>query len=349
MSTTGTNSAASELYHALDPWKHEIRVLTVLPRGDDAVEAADIQCLLRTVSLDDEPSYKALSYVWGTDLPSDMITIHGEAIAVRKNLATALQQLQQIYEPLHIWVDAICINQTDNKEKSLQVQMMARIYESCSEASVWLGPAENDSDAAMDRPQQIGQQALEAGILELNPEGGQTLELPFHDLARRERRTLFLPGIAALSKRVYWKRVWVLQEFSVPQHVMLYCGSRKIDATTFGAAFTFLGYITTLWLWRGTFDSELNTLARNFSLSNGPLQLFKIRQRTESLRAGRGLSLIACLQLTHITSPSFLIVLNATNSRDCIYGLLALAADAEKLAIVPNYDIPTAEVYRNTA
>lgn len=114
--------------------------------------------------MDDEPLYTALSYVWGTDKPSTAVLINGKLVLVRKNLAAALRHLRQIDCSLNIWIDAICINQDDKEEKSHQVEMMAKIYKSCVEVLAWLGPADDESDIAMEKFESIGNKAIEAGI-----------------------------------------------------------------------------------------------------------------------------------------------------------------------------------------
>ena len=38
-----------------------------------------------------------------------------------------------------LWADAICINQSDNKEKGIQVNMMGDIYDRATAVLVWLG------------------------------------------------------------------------------------------------------------------------------------------------------------------------------------------------------------------
>ncbi|KAI4926776.1 hypothetical protein J4E85_007071 [Alternaria conjuncta] len=39
----------------------------------------------------------------------------------------------------YFWIDALCINQSDDVEKSLQVQRMGDIYKNAKEVLVWLG------------------------------------------------------------------------------------------------------------------------------------------------------------------------------------------------------------------
>jgi len=48
------------------------------------------------------------------------------------------------------------MNQEDATERSYQVQQMTSIYENAGQVIVWLGPAANDSDLAMDKVRLIG-------------------------------------------------------------------------------------------------------------------------------------------------------------------------------------------------
>jgi hypothetical protein len=45
----------------------------------------------------------------------------------------------------YIWIDALCINQSDNVEKAIQVPLMGSIYTNARQVIVWLG-LEEESD-----------------------------------------------------------------------------------------------------------------------------------------------------------------------------------------------------------
>ena len=71
-----------------------------------------------------ETQYAALSYVWGDPDDLSTILINGATVRIRRNLHAALTWLQQQGLESWIWVDAICINQAHNEEKSWQVGIM---------------------------------------------------------------------------------------------------------------------------------------------------------------------------------------------------------------------------------
>lgn len=76
------------------------------------------------------------------------VLVSGEALAegapailVTPNCATALRRLRasELIRGRGVWVDAICINQSSKEDKSVQVEMMAEVYEKAAAVAVWLG------------------------------------------------------------------------------------------------------------------------------------------------------------------------------------------------------------------
>jgi hypothetical protein len=134
-------------YDSLNLSTSEIRLLTLEPaRFDDD----PILCQLRTFSLSENPRYEALPYVWGNPEQWRTISVNGHAFTATFNLDVTLRHLRHALDPRILWVDAICINQFNKKEKSHQVQLMHHIYASASQVLVWLGESDVDIDRAID-------------------------------------------------------------------------------------------------------------------------------------------------------------------------------------------------------
>jgi hypothetical protein len=55
-----------------------------------------------------------------------------------------------VKEALTIWIDAICINQDDNLERSAQVQIMGSIYQTAKRLRIWLGEHSPNTIAAIE-------------------------------------------------------------------------------------------------------------------------------------------------------------------------------------------------------
>jgi hypothetical protein len=66
------------------------------------------------------------------------------------NLHAALSRLRDHSFERIIWVDAICIDQENLKERIQQVQLMAKIYSNALRVIVWLGEETKDTDRALE-------------------------------------------------------------------------------------------------------------------------------------------------------------------------------------------------------
>lgn len=96
------------------------------------------------VNIDSSRSYETLSYVWGTSKQVEKIFVrHGNnewSVDLTASLQEALLRLRFPDKQRRLWVDQICINQSDKAERSQQVQFMYRVYKHASHVLVWLGP-----------------------------------------------------------------------------------------------------------------------------------------------------------------------------------------------------------------
>jgi len=144
-----------------------IRLLRLFPSQD---EKTPIRCQLFHHSLLGSSRrahpYDALSYVWGN--PDSTKSIHVTRndstseydLLVTDNLHGALTRLR--YETIEriLWIDAVSIDQNNDKEKEHQIQIMSRIYGHATRVFVWLGEREIDSDFAMEQIRLAGSQPL---------------------------------------------------------------------------------------------------------------------------------------------------------------------------------------------
>lgn len=127
-------------YKALDATRKEIRLLHVRPgkRRDGIV------CSLRHVSLVEvpKPDYETISYRWGDATNLASIKLDNAVRQIPASSAAAIRRARHPDTPRILWIDAVCINQKDNKERAQQVAMMGDVY-SCSDGNlVYLGEDE---------------------------------------------------------------------------------------------------------------------------------------------------------------------------------------------------------------
>ncbi|TGO66563.1 hypothetical protein BELL_0947g00020 [Botrytis elliptica] len=117
-----------------------IRLLILHPGTlGSPIQSDLIHTTLRDCRCDIHGNYTALSYVWGDANDTTYIFVDGFQFAVTVNLAAALHDLRDEKRQLRLWADAICINQTNNLERSQQVGLMKEIYSYAQNTVVYLG------------------------------------------------------------------------------------------------------------------------------------------------------------------------------------------------------------------
>jgi len=153
-----------------------IRLLELLPKKDDPEQ---LRAKLREYPLrnieDLSHPYEALSYVWGSENKPRYIVIGDQKLNITQNLYTALQHLQHHSYSRILWIDAICIDQTNLKDKEHQIPFMAEIYAKARCVLVWLGGPEDDGDRALEAiclagessPGLLQEQSIQESILKL--------------------------------------------------------------------------------------------------------------------------------------------------------------------------------------
>ncbi|KAK0638474.1 heterokaryon incompatibility protein-domain-containing protein, partial [Cercophora newfieldiana] len=102
--------------------------------------------------------YTALSYVWGSPDDPEYILLSGDpngdkkGITIRfpvtRNLHAALRSLRMgcDFSGMMLWVDAVCINQTDYVEKEGQLKLMRRVYRQAEEVVAYLPMGDKDQE-----------------------------------------------------------------------------------------------------------------------------------------------------------------------------------------------------------
>lgn len=204
----------------------EIRLLTLLPADnrDDP-----IKCLISRADLDAAPEYKAVSYCWGKRDNPVAITVGDTSLEVTQNLATALGFIRGSWAPATLWVDAVCINQDDDREKETQIPLMGRVYSSAEATICWVA-----TDPTPDKICSVGANLAflsnpEAIPLEVRkmmlsveprsaPEVGQT---DINEVLAQCTEAMVPLVLLKLEGSDYWNRTWIVQEILLSKRVIL--------------------------------------------------------------------------------------------------------------------------------
>jgi len=254
--------------------QNEFRLITLYSRSSSAGkghlqprEQSPISCKVFPKSRDESPYYQALSYTWGDTTDKVSIQVNNEDFPVTRNLRTALEHIRDDNDDITLWIDAISINQADDKEKSEQVAKMKDIYAKALNTRVWLGPADEDSDEAIAELNRIGNLVVKEGLVELRIKIGR-LRMNWDDRNAERYRELekenevrlaglfkeatdnlphtaaFLTSSMKLFSREYWKRVWILQELVVSSKIIFQCGTSNINIDRMYACIIYIPQMT---------------------------------------------------------------------------------------------------------
>src|ERR1700733_12517785 len=85
------------------------------------------------------PPYIAISHRWAAPGNEEIILIDGAPFLVSPNIYNLLVAKRSTFRHVILWIDSICIDQRNSKEKGRQVGMMRRIFEEASCTIGWLG------------------------------------------------------------------------------------------------------------------------------------------------------------------------------------------------------------------
>ncbi|KAJ4363016.1 hypothetical protein N0V83_010134 [Neocucurbitaria cava] len=278
--------------------------------------------------------FQALSYAWGDDEPSYGLllsdisrsnegrpgkdTIEGTIypmdyrfFSVRSNLYQALKRIRRSESCSWIWVDALCIDQTNESETSQQIPMMPDIYYNAWNVIAWLGEEEDGMKEGVDMVPNI----LNLRILDYALRG----EVLDEDILRS------WGPFAKLLRRPWFERRWVIQEVA---------GARRPSVRIGEHILSWVDFADAVELYSDKIDLVQELLSRSYH-SHAIRKLGK----TESFRAMalidlsrkvfrkssdcRVLARLMTLESLVLTTSSFA----ASQPKDVVYALLYLAHD----------------------
>ena len=216
-------------HQPLDLRTTTIRLVEILEPGPNNA----VRCKIRHVTIEAPhaqgsiPDYTCLSYVWGPPEDTEWITVNGKPFEVRRNLfdflqvastwkmrgSEALDTVSKDGTPRldinrciqSLWVDALCIDQSEVLERNHQVQQMGWIYSNAAQVISWLGDNPN----------------LASLLLAISHEGDARELLASEDS--------WLVGLFCYD--VYWKRAWITQEVHLARNLHLLSQDASIPLT----------------------------------------------------------------------------------------------------------------------
>lgn len=306
-----------------EPW---IRLLKINARGLGA------QYELITVQSDDYPPYKAISYAWGDPSNTEVVSIIQENrmgwLKIPVNLSHALRAIQHRTEPVLVWVDSICINQKDSREKTQQLSQIRDVYNKAEQVIIWLGLEKDDSAEAHQLLHGLAHAKLQLG----------------HDTN--------LSSVVSLFDRDYWSRLWVVQEILNARDIVVQCGFLQLPWDDYTqASRLFQAERDTLVkipaLVPGSYDfTRLITSQHRLSplqilIYHGPASISHIQEARELYSDD---SLSCLLHLLRLSRSKL-----ASDPKDRVYGLLGLLPDEVRSKLRVDYLLHVKDIYVDVA
>ncbi|KAF1964474.1 HET-domain-containing protein, partial [Bimuria novae-zelandiae CBS 107.79] len=184
----------------------DIRLLTIYPSSS----GEPLSCHLAHHALGTAPGYEAISYVWGDSSFTHLIFCDGKSVAVTNSLYEVLCRLRQPHEPRIIWIDGVCIDQSNKVERGQQVQLMGDIYREADRVIIWFGAdPEGLAPIVFDRCLRISEQ-------------------DFHGFRLADRLELTGP-MNRFAECSWFERTWVIQELVLAKTAWVIWGKCEIS------------------------------------------------------------------------------------------------------------------------
>ena len=206
--------------------------------------------------IDNAPDFEALSYVWAQvpgrqiiqlyqdDHPEDrglaqnlshrsVRPLHADVtdFAVTSNLFAGLRRLRYPQRLRVLWIDQVCINQSDIQERSAQVSIMRDVYSQAFQVLVWLGDGSPEDDDVMDFVPYFS-----SCLRRLNH--NEAMRYPLYLYGLPNMSMPIWPAFEAFLRKPWFSRVWTAPEVIVSQIAVVLCGSKHVSLELLNKCFS---------------------------------------------------------------------------------------------------------------
>ncbi|RDA84293.1 hypothetical protein CP532_3339 [Ophiocordyceps camponoti-leonardi (nom. inval.)] len=316
--------------------------------GDNPVTGLDLVTYSLTSKI---PPFTALSYVWGD--PADRVTScwsGGKTVSMTRNLSAILQCLTSSMipgsEPFLLWIDALCINQADLKERAEQVKLMNQIYSRANPVLVFLSTTSAPFEVGLNFLRQAAAHPDWHYEPSMQPHLTLSSGLDAHSETLRN-------SVIAIFAAPWWTRVWTVQEFVLSGRVVFRCGDEEMDEATLLAAFESLKTHESSCCWAAR--REANGDSKGYldlpSVANGGLSLYQATMRFDQLHVMRNAQAFDARSL--LGALATFRTRQCVDARDHIFGMLGLDLGSEsrelKARLKVDYTVSPKELFADVA
>ena len=307
-----------------DPLPHAetwIRILILEPGEDEQELKGSLESLL----LEEGIGYNATSYCVGpTEKPHEIKLWKADgyySLPITSSAFAMLRRFRSDTDRRRLWVDAICIDQTNDEEKADQIMLMQKIYTYTERVLIYLGEPDETTPLAIELMTRIYQAVSNTPAdLKLPP-----LEWKrYHNMPPVTDPESWEP-LKDFFCRPWFSRKWTIQECVLPAKATFYCG-------TWEAEWEYMNVIkggihdNMLPVMDHTTYSKVNLKTQ---LQQGIFQFLFVATTRQSFQAGRRFQLMDVCY--HFQSA------RATDARDHLFALLGLAKNVNVPELRPAY------------
>ncbi|KAI0548000.1 HET-domain-containing protein [Xylaria curta] len=306
--------------------------------------------------------YEALSYVWGERQQQQQQYIFlddkTQRFPVTQNLYELLRSLRRPQAFRKLWVDAICINQSDHEEKKIQLSLLRRIYQQAEKVIAYLPLSLQDQKNVDELVRKIFEtcklykEEEKAGSSSSSGQQEHTRKKQFIFGREVVKSTINFstdlpeglysgsPGLEDFGIPVedrqlwdswrltfaspYFRRIWILQEVALGQNLRFWTGNAECDAEVLFEAHSLLGLYSSIANMGYMIPTRLDCLLSEDLAATvvvGTRNAAKMYIQRRSAQSDRPADRLIDILATVTT-------FQATDARDRIYALLGLTCDS---------------------
>jgi len=220
----------------------------------------------------------------------------------------------------YFWIDTLCINQSDNDERSSQVRLMYDVYSGAREVVAWTGRPSEDSHHMI--------QLL--SLLQQEFRRMHNDKTPFSTAAIANIKGCEYPStrwdaLAVFLQRPIFRRVWIVQELVAAKFIKLMCSVSSLD-----------------WMEFAQIIVEI--------FGTGLIKFLQSPDKSKHEATWLGAEgvnttfILRCHHKFRPTMPPFSYILNAcrgflsTDPRDKIFALLNISFERSSDLLIPDYN-----------
>lgn len=224
---------------------HDGRENTAVGGGNNTAVDSGEAVYVEAPEVDKIRAYEAVSYAWGIGEFTKNLIVLSDAksdqehtiVKITAHVEEMLRFFRSKQDIVNLWVDAICLNQSDTLEIAQQIALMGEVYGKAWRTRIWLGPEDDDVEKIF-----------------------EFLKTTYsHKHVKRHAEEVFGgniydPGHALESffSRSWFTRRWVVQEKALSWNAFIFAGKHSVGFRAAGDG------LYSLWVFAG-YDERLSS------------------------------------------------------------------------------------------